>query len=92
MKTPDWVQSVLSSFEDRTRPYLEAEVADALIAARKSQGDLVDEDWKGFVAEWSAFLFLERRDQDTVWGTYFAPMMSSKKVTAQTSSRPTLRL
>ena len=80
MNIPDWVQKVLSSFENRTEPYYqEVEIADALGAVRKGQGDLSDKDWNGFVAEWSAFLFMERRGKDSVWGTYFAPMMSAKK-------------
>jgi lysyl-tRNA synthetase class 1 len=58
---------------------MEVEVADALRAARNGQGDLADEDWKGFVAERSAFFFLESRNKESVWGTYFAPMMSAKK-------------
>ncbi len=79
MKIPDWVNKVLSSFDQRVEPYMEVEIADALRAVRSNQGDLNDEDWKGFIAEWSAFLFLEGRGKESVWGTYFAPMMSAKK-------------
>jgi hypothetical protein len=78
MKIPDWVQEVLLSFENRTEPFQEVEIGDALGRARKNQGDQTDEDWKEFVAEWSAFVFGERRDKDSVWGTYFAPMMTAK--------------
>jgi Domain of unknown function (DUF4209) len=76
---PDWVQEVLSRFDNRTEPHQEVEIAESLQAARKVQGDQSDEDWKGFIAEWSAFLFGERRSKDSVWGTYFSPMMSGKK-------------
>jgi lysyl-tRNA synthetase class 1 len=79
VKIPEWINEVLSSFEHRTEPYMEVEIADALRAVRKGQGDMSDEDWKGFIAEWSAFLFLESRGKESVWGTYFAPMMSGKK-------------
>lgn len=79
VKVPEWVSKVVSSFESGTEPYMEVAIADALGAARKVQGDLNDEDWRGFVAEWSAFLFLESRNKESVWGTYFAPMMSAKK-------------
>jgi lysyl-tRNA synthetase class 1 len=79
MKIPQWVQNVLSSFENRAEPYMEVAVADALRAARNGQGDPNDEDWRGFISEWSAFLFLESRNKESVWGTYFAPMMSAKK-------------
>jgi len=78
MKIPEWVQKVLSSFEDRTEPYQEVEISDALHAVRKGQGDVADGDSKGFIAEWSAFLFMERRGKDSVWGMYFAPFMSTK--------------
>ncbi len=79
VKIPEWVRKVLSSFESRTEPYMEVAIADALRAARNAQGDLNDENWRGFIAEWSAFLFLESRNKESVWGTYFAPMMSAKK-------------
>jgi len=79
MKIPDWVEKVLSSFENRAEPYMEVAIADALHAARKNQGDLSDEDWKGFSAEQSAFLFAGGRGKESVWGTYFAPIMSAKK-------------
>jgi len=75
---PDWVQVVLSTFENTTEPHEEVEIADSLRGARKVQGDQNDEDWKGFITEWSAFLFGDRR-KDSVWGTYFSPMMSAKK-------------
>lgn len=79
MKIPEWVQSVLSFFENRTEPFQEVEIADALVAVRKGQGDLSDQDCKSFIAEWSAFLFMERRGKDSVWGTCFAPFMSAKE-------------
>jgi len=69
---------VLSTFENTTEPHEEVEIADSLRGARKVQGDQNDEDWKGFITEWSAFLFGDRR-KDSVWGTYFSPMMSAKK-------------
>ena len=44
VKIPDWVWKVLSSFERRAEPFMEVEIADALNAAAKSQGNLNDED------------------------------------------------
>ena len=79
VKPPEWVQKVLSTFEDRKEAFQEVEIAEALGAVRKSQGDLSDEDWKGFMAESSAFLFMERQGSDAVWGTYFGPIMSAKQ-------------
>lgn len=78
MKIPDWVENVLLSFEHRTEPYMTGDVADALIGIRKSQGNLSDQDWKAFLAEWSAFFFSERRRGDSIWGTHFAPWASGK--------------
>jgi uncharacterized protein DUF4209 len=79
MRIPDWVQNILSVFESQNEPFQELEIADALRSARNNYGDLDAEDWKGFVAEWSAFLFGDRRKQDSVWGTHFAPAFSATK-------------
>jgi lysyl-tRNA synthetase class 1 len=78
-RSPEWVEKVLSTFEDRAEPLQEVEIADALGAIRKSKGDLSDEDWKGFMAESSAFLFMERHGNDSLWGTHFGPFMSAKQ-------------
>jgi hypothetical protein len=74
MKIPEWAQQVLAEFEQRTEPFNEVEVSDALQTARKPFGDLSEEDFEGFYTEWAAFCFRGRSDQDSVWGTYFAPM------------------
>lgn len=57
MVIPEWVEKVLSSFEAQTEPYHEVEIADALQAVRKGRGVLGDEEFNGFRAEVSAFLF-----------------------------------
>jgi hypothetical protein len=75
MKIPDWLELVLDTFERRTDPFMDVSVADAMRAARAGQGDLSDSEWRTFLAEHSAFLFMERPDKDGAWGTYFAPMM-----------------
>jgi hypothetical protein len=79
MQIPAWVRDTVAAFEARRDPHHEVEVSDALSAARKPQGDLSDDDWRGFRAEMSAFLFGERRAKDTVWGTYFGPFMTATK-------------
>jgi len=79
MRIPDWVRQVLSDFEKRTAPHNEVQIADALDILRKGQGDLSDEDWKGYLAERSAFSFLERASEDSVWDTYFAPMATATR-------------
>ncbi|MGA9885225.1 MAG: DUF4209 domain-containing protein [Candidatus Acidiferrales bacterium] len=78
MKVPAWAREVLIRFDGRTEPHQEVEIAEALSAVRRTQGDLNEEDWKGFLAEWSAFMFSEKRQKDGAWGTYFTPMMSYK--------------
>lgn len=78
MENPKWVQDILTRFDSQTAPHSECEISDALHNTRKLQGDQNDKDWKCFVAEWSAFLFMERRNGDSVWNTYFAPMASAK--------------
>ena len=77
MKIPDWVQQVLTAFESRSDPHNEVRIVDALDAVRKGQVNLDDEDRKGYIAERSAFLFIERPGEDSVWNTYFAPMMTA---------------
>jgi hypothetical protein len=78
MRVPGWAQDVLSRFEKEAEPRQEVEIAEALTAARKLQGDQSDEEWKGFTAEWSAFLFDGMHGKGSVWGTHFSPMMSAK--------------
>jgi Domain of unknown function (DUF4209) len=79
MQIPTWVQDTLATFETRQEPHHEAEISDALSAARKAQAELSDEDWKGFRAEMSAFLFGGRRGKESVWGTYFGPFMTATR-------------
>jgi hypothetical protein len=76
---PNWVMNVIRNFENRREPFFEVEIADALGAARKLEGDLNGDDWKGFLAERSAFLFNGRRNKRSVWNTYFSPMMTAKR-------------
>jgi lysyl-tRNA synthetase class 1 len=88
VKIPGWVSNVLASFEHRAGPYMEVGIADALQAARKTQGDLGEADWQGFLAESSAFLFLEGRGEASIWGTYFAPMGSGTKANGTSFCTP----
>jgi hypothetical protein len=67
------------TFENKTEPLNEVQIADALRLARKDQGDLSDEDWKGYLAEHSAFFFMERPKEDSLWKTYFAPMFTGMR-------------
>ena len=77
MQIPDFVRNALETFEKQTSPFNEAEVYGAIISVRKGMGDLSEDDFEGFLSEASAFLFYERRDCDSVWGTYFAPTFTA---------------
>jgi hypothetical protein len=50
------------------------QIVDELDRVRKGHGDLSDEDFKGYMAERSAFFFRGHSDKDSVWGTFFGPM------------------
>lgn len=76
IRIPEWVQGVLVGFEQKAEPHNLVAIVDILDRIRQSQGDLNDDDWKGYIAERSAFFFMERPDEDSVWETYFAPMMT----------------
>ena len=82
---------MLADYEARTTPFNEVQIADSLRPARKSQGDLSDEDWAAFLAEWSAFLFIESRRRDSVWGTYFAPMMTATRLDGSEMCSPDIK-
>src|SRR5262245_58178251 len=79
MKIPQFVGDVLNRFERDVHPVMEVEVFEALNNARRSQGDLTEEDFEGFRAEASAFLFDSRRAEDSPWKTYFAPTFTGVK-------------
>lgn len=74
MTIPQWVQVVLDRFDSKTEPHNEVEIAQELANERALHGDLSEEDWKVFLAEHSAFFFMESREGASAWGTYFAPM------------------
>jgi len=79
MNIADWVQIILAAFESRTEPYNEVEISDALRRSADDHKDMSTEDFKGYYAEWAAFLFYGRPDKDNVWGTYFAPMFTATR-------------
>src|SRR6185437_1792431 len=80
MKVPTWARDILSGFENHIEPCQEVEIGEALASARKLQGDQCDDEWKGFIAEWAAFLFDGMHgNRESIWGTHFSPMMSVKQ-------------
>jgi hypothetical protein len=75
MKIPDWINEALNNYERRTDPHGEIEVFEAIRNAKKQHGDVPDdEEWNCFLAESSAFGFMKRRGEPSVWNTYFGPM------------------
>jgi hypothetical protein len=74
MVVPQWVRQVIDRYDAKTEPHNEVTVADALRSERNQQGNLSDQDWKGFLAEHSVFLFRDTKGDGSTWGTYFAPM------------------
>jgi hypothetical protein len=75
MKIPDWIKAALTPFETKKDPHGELEIYEAIRNAKKQHGDVPDdEEWNCFLAESSAFGFLTRRGEPSVWGTYFGPM------------------
>lgn len=75
MKMPDWLKKEIDPYESLTSPHSELEIYEAIRKAKSEHGDVPDdEEWNCFLAESSAFGFLTRRGESSVWGTYFGPM------------------
>jgi len=91
MRVPDWIRAVLADYESRTTSFNEVQIADSLSMARQSQGDLSDEDWAAFLAESTAFLFLESRRRESVWGTSFAPMITATRTDSSELRSPDIK-
>jgi hypothetical protein len=79
LRIPDWVQGVLAIYENKVEPHNEVELSDVLRQAARAHEDMPPEDFKGYYSEWSAFLFIERLRKDSLWGTFFAPMMTATR-------------
>lgn len=77
MNLPNWVQEILDRYDASIEPLRETEISQALNVARRAQGDLGEDDWNAFLAESWGFFFHERPNEDSVWGTYFAPMVDA---------------
>ncbi|HET9377525.1 MAG TPA: DUF4209 domain-containing protein [Chthoniobacterales bacterium] len=79
MKIPEWVEKTISTFDQETKPHNELTVMEALDRARKSEVNLSDEDFRGYVAERSAFCFIEYRTRPCPWNTHLGPMGSGTR-------------
>ena len=78
LRIPDWVQAVLSSYENKVDPHNEVQLSDALRQAACSHEDMPPEDFKGY--HWSGLPFCSgRAGSDSLWGTFFAPMMTATR-------------
>ncbi len=75
MNVPSWVQVILDGFNEKTDAHSELEIAESLSNERAKHGDLSEEDWKAYISEYSVFFFGEGGDGESVWGTYFRPMV-----------------
>src|SRR5260221_4824216 len=75
MKIPDWLKDTLGPYEGCTEPHTELEIYEAIRDAKRKHGDVPDdEEWNCFLAESSAFGFMYRPGERSVWNTYFGPM------------------
>jgi len=73
----DTIKKTLSEFENATEPFYEHSVSDAIRKLRDK--DDKSEPPMEWLAEYMAFDFYEdNSEQESVWGTYFGPMMSGK--------------
>ncbi|HEV2960837.1 MAG TPA: DUF4209 domain-containing protein [Candidatus Angelobacter sp.] len=89
MKIPDWLKEALSSYELSTEPHRELEIFEAIRNAKRQHGDVpVDEEWNCFLTESSAFSFMSRRGEPSVWNTYFGPMGTFKHTDGTEVSNP----
>jgi hypothetical protein len=79
MRMPEWVDTLLSRYESQVQSHNEVQISDALGVAARSHEDMSPEEFKGYFSEWAAFLFFDRPQMDSVWGTFFAPMMTATR-------------
>jgi hypothetical protein len=75
MILPIWVREIVDGYDANVQPHSELEIAEVLSKRRAEFGNLSEEDWKGFIAEYTVFFFGEGADGESVWGTYFRPMV-----------------
>lgn len=88
---PEWAQAILAGYEVQETPFQECEIASALNNAARSRRELDAEDRKGWLSEWSAFAFGANRLTDSVWGTFFLPMMTRYRADGTPLHSPDIR-
>lgn len=75
MDVPDWVKQVVDVWDKVPKTHFESEISSALKKVADTKGKLSDEDFKGYYAEWSAFLFYDLKNRESIWNTHFGPAM-----------------
>jgi lysyl-tRNA synthetase class 1 len=88
LKLPAWIEEILDTYDERTTPHNEVEIAEAISTVRKSKGDLSEEDFKALLAEHSAFFFIDSHGESSRWGSYFAPMAELGRADGSTLLSP----
>jgi hypothetical protein len=88
MTIPEWLQPTLAHFEQRTDPFMEVEVGESIASSKREKGDISEAELKVLLAEHSAFMFMERAEGDSVWGTYFAPLFEGTREDGVTVRMP----
>lgn len=73
LNVPTWVQEALDRWETKAH-YFVAEIAEDLRKVHDSQPDVSEGDFKGYYAEWAAFMFHDAPSGKSMWNTYFGPM------------------
>jgi hypothetical protein len=76
MTIPEWIDKTLAAFDQEPKPHNELTVMEALDRVRKGESDLSEEELKGFLADRTAFYFIEYRTRPCPWNTYLGPMGS----------------
>jgi len=75
MNVPAWVQEVLDRCESKAA-YFEVQIAEDLRRSADTHPEMSGEDFKGYYAEWAAFMFSGSTNRKSIWNTYFGPMMT----------------
>jgi len=89
MNVPEWISHILSTFDGRSAPHSETEIAKALEQARSLRGDLQEDEWKVYLAEYSVFFLVrDHRRSGSAWGTYFGPMIEFTREDGSSAANP----
>jgi hypothetical protein len=51
MNVPSWLRDIFDRFNAKIEPHSELEIAESLSTERSKLGDLIEEDWNGFIVQ-----------------------------------------